>query len=77
MNRKRLEFAAEKFLLAMGQEFLKANPNGETPVRKLADYSPEQRSMLMKAIGRVLQSSFPTADAEFEAWVERQRQAAE
>jgi hypothetical protein len=73
MNRKRLEFAAEKFLLTMGQEYLKANPEGETPVKTLADYSPTQRSMLMRAVGKAILASTPQTDAEFNAWGERQR----
>jgi hypothetical protein len=77
MNRKRLEFAAEKFLLSMGQEFLKANPDATSPIKKLADYSPEQRSLLMRAVGHTIKASLPAADGEFQAWLDRQRQAAE
>lgn len=71
MNRLRLEFAAERFLDAMRLEFLKENPNKDSPIGELQDYSPLHRSILMRAVGAAILASQTKKDAAFAAWSER------
>lgn len=77
MNRLRLEFAAEGFLAAMRKEWLKANPDQESPVGLLEDYSPAHRSILMRAVGAAILASQPARDEAFAIWSERRVEPAE
>lgn len=77
MNRLRLEFAAEGFLAAMRKEWLKANPDAESPVGDLVSYSPAHRSILMRAVGAAILASQPARDEAFTTWSERRAEAAE
>lgn len=71
MNRLRIEFAAEGFLTAMGREFARRHPTDSSPVKTLQDYSPADRSTLMKAVAVAIKRAQPTADESFQTWCEQ------
>ncbi len=72
VSRKRLEYACQAFLTQMARAYAAVNPDAETPVKALVDYPPEQRSMLMKAVGQAIKSTQQEADNSFHEWLSRQ-----
>lgn len=68
MNRLRLEFAAEGFLAAMRREFKRMHPADPSPIRTLADYSPADRSALMKSLAAAIKLTEAENDNAFETW---------
>lgn len=72
VNRKRLEYACQAFLTQMARSFASEQPGEPSPVRVITDYSPEQRSMLMKAVGAAIKSTQADADQAFQGWLDRQ-----
>lgn len=72
ISRKRLEYACQVFLAQMGRSYAAENPESETPIKTLTDYSPEQRSILMKAVLQAIKSTHENADKGFENWLSQQ-----
>lgn len=72
INRKRLEYACERFLTEMNRAYVKTHPGEDSVVRKLSDYSPEQRSMLMRAVGTAIKATQPAEESSYQTWMERQ-----
>lgn len=72
VSRKRLEYACQAFLTQMARSHAAVNPDQDTPVKALTDYPPEQRSMLMKAVGQAIKSTQKEADNSFQDWLSRQ-----
>lgn len=68
MQRPRLQFAAVVFLAEMRRQWAKQNPGVPCPVKSLEKYSEDQRSALMAAIERAIESSKPEADQTFISW---------
>jgi hypothetical protein len=55
----------------MRREFTKRHPAAPSPIQDFRDYSPEDRSSLMRAVGAAVRSSQPEFDAGFSSWCER------
>jgi hypothetical protein len=71
MNRLRLEYAAEAFLAGMRKEFLKHHPGQDCPIREFRDYTPSDRSILMRAVLATATAVSPEHDEAFSKWLER------
>jgi hypothetical protein len=56
----------------MARAYAAAHPDEASPIKTITDYSPEQRSILMKAIGAAIKSTLPEADQAFADWHSRQ-----
>jgi len=70
MNKKRLEFATVMFLNEMRRQFVLLHPGNPSPIKALSEYPPAERSALMSAIEKVVQSTEPPADDLFQKWQE-------
>lgn len=68
ISRKRLEFAAEIFLIKLRQMQVKAGKDG-APSRSLSSYSPENRSALMAAVGAAIRAAGSDFDLNFQNWL--------
>ncbi|MER9176211.1 hypothetical protein NKH72_21785 [Mesorhizobium sp. M0955] len=71
MNRLRLEYATEAFLNAMRREYQKERPADPVPIRSLQEYTPAQRSALMRAVGAAIKNTRPENDNAFEEWSQK------
>lgn len=73
MNRLRLEYVTEGFLAAMRRERIQRQPAdpSRVPPGDLRDYSPADRSLLMKSIAAAIRRSQGAHDVQFEDWCEQ------
>lgn len=67
-SRRRLEFVAEGFLLQMRKEWAKRQPAAPSPVKSLADYTPEHRSALLNSLQVAITLGGEERDKAFEGW---------
>ena len=71
MNRQRLEFATINFLAEMRRQWSILHPGEPCPVKALTDYPEKERSVLMAAVQKSIQSSSTGADKLFGEWVKK------
>lgn len=67
-DRLRVEYATRVFLAEMRRQFAVARPGGESPVKDLDDYPPDQRAALMAGVAQALKAADPVADQTYEKW---------
>jgi diadenosine tetraphosphate (Ap4A) HIT family hydrolase len=70
MNKKRLEFATIVFLNEMRRQFVLLRPDQPSPLKALSDYPPAERSALMSAIEKTIESTEASTDDLFRRWQE-------
>lgn len=69
ISNRRLQFAANRFLLEMRRQQISINPNALPTVKDLSAYSNKQKTAIMKAVRTAIISASPKADEAFERWL--------
>lgn len=71
MDRQRLEFATEGFLIVMRREFARINSGASSDIKSLGEYPPAGRSALMNSIRKAIELAATESDGAYQTWSDR------
>lgn len=72
MDRRRLRYITEVFVLECRKQRFALFPDQPNPVKSLGDYPSDQQTALIRAMEKAMVASSPKADTFFTDWLSKQ-----